>query len=308
MSNISRGGLRWSERHEDYRQEIKSLMITQEGKNSIIIPNGAKGGFVIHKDKNSITKDFFKNIYSQFIDNMLDLVDNVKDGNLVRDDRIIAYDGDDSYFVIAADKGTANMSDIANNIAINREYWLGDAFASGGSNGYGHKELGITARGAIMSTKRFFIEEGIDIEKDSITVVGIGSMNGDVFGNGLLSSKEYKLLAAIGHKEIFVDPDPIPVVSFEERQRLFLSKNGSWKQYSKSLISEGGGIFLRSDKDIELSAQMKKMLNTTKKSLSGEELCKKILTMKVDLLFNGGVGTYVKSIEESNLYLGDKKN
>ena len=308
MSNISRGGLRWSERHEDYRQEVKSLMITQEGKNSIIIPDGAKGGFVIHKDKHEITKEYFEKIYSQFVDNMLDLVDNVKDGKVIRDEKIIAYDGDDSYFVIAADKGTANMSDVANNIAISRKYWLGDAFASGGSNGYGHKQLGITARGAIMCTKRFFIEEGIDIDKESVSVVGIGSMNGDVFGNGLLASKEFKLIAAIGHKEIFVDPNPIAIVSFEERQRLFMSKNGSWGQYHRSLISKGGGIFLRADKDIELSPEIKKMLNTTKKTLSGEELCRKILTMKVDLLFNGGVGTYVKSADESNLYLGDKQN
>jgi glutamate dehydrogenase len=308
MSNISRGGLRWSDRHEDYRQEVKSLMITQEGKNSIIIPDGAKGGFIIHKDKKDITKEYFENIYSQFIDNMLDLVDNIKNSEVIRDERIVAYDGDDSYFVIAADKGTASMSDIANNIAIKRNYWLGDAFASGGSNGYGHKKLGITARGAIMCTKRFFIEEGIDIDKESVSVVGIGSMNGDVFGNGMLESKEFKLLAAIGHKEIFIDPNPIPIVSFEERQRLFLSKNAGWMQYHKSLISKGGGVFLRSDKDIELSAEMKKMLNTTKKTISGEELCRKILTMKVDLLFNGGVGTYVKSSEESNLYLGDKQN
>jgi len=308
MSNISRGGLRWSERHEDYRQEVKSLMITQEGKNSIIIPDGAKGGFVIHKNKADISKEYFQDMYSQFIDNMLDLVDNVVDGKIVRDERVLIYDDDDSYFVIAADKGTANMSDVANNIANERNYWLGDAFASGGTNGFGHKKLGITARGAIMCTKRFFIEEGIDIEKESISVVGIGSMNGDVFGNGLLASKEFKLVAAIGHKEIFIDPNPIPIVSFEERQRLFLSKDGSWKQYHRSLISKGGGIFFRSDKDIELSTEMKKMLSTTKKTLSGEELCRKILTMKVDLLFNGGVGTYVKSAEESNLYLGDKQN
>mgnify|MGYP000730506136 CR=1 FL=1 len=308
MSNISRGGIRWSERHEDYRQEVKSLMITQEGKNSIIIPDGAKGGFVIHKDKTEISKEYFQSMYCQFIDNMLDLVDNVSDGKVIRDEKIMAYDDEDTYFVIAADKGTAAMSDVANGIAIERNYWLGDAFASGGSNGFGHKKLGITARGAITCTKRFFIEEGIDIDKESVTVVGIGSMNGDVFGNGMLDSKEFKLLAAIGHKEIFIDPNPIPIVSFEERQRLFLSKNGSWGQYHLSLISKGGGIFLRADKAIELSGEMKKMFNTTKKTMSGEEVCRKILTMKVDLLFNGGVGTYVKSVDESNLYLGDKQN
>jgi len=308
MSNISRGGLRWSERHEDYRQEVKSLMITQEGKNSIIIPDGAKGGFVIHKNKQDITKDYFEDMYSQFIDNMLDLVDNVINDEIQRDKRIVAYDGDDSYFVIAADKGTANMSDVANNIAIKRNYWLGDAFASGGSNGFGHKKLGITARGAIMCTKRFFIEEGIDIEKESVSVVGIGSMNGDVFGNGLLASHEFCLIAAIGHKEIFIDPNPAPKSSYKERLRLFTAKDGSWKNYDKKCISKGGGIYLRSDKRIELSSEMKKIFNTSKEHLSGEELCRKILTMKVDLLFNGGVGTYVKSVEESNLYLGDKQN
>ncbi|WP_373034601.1 NAD-glutamate dehydrogenase domain-containing protein [Sulfurimonas sp.] len=308
MSKISRGGLRWSERHEDYRQEIKSLMITQEGKNSIIIPDGAKGGFVINKDASEITPDVFKSIYSEFIHNMLDLVDNMVDGKIARDKNIIAYDGDDSYFVVAADKGTAAMSDVANEIAVSRGYWLGDAFASGGSNGFGHKKLGITAKGSIMSSERFFIQRGIDIQKESITVVGIGSMNGDVFGNGMIYSKKFKLLAAISHKDIFIDPDPDPQISFDERFRLFHSKNGSWSAYDKKLISTGGGVFSRSQKSIELSEQIKKMIGTTKKTLSGEELARKVMMMKVDMLFNGGVGTYVKSSEESNIDLGDKEN
>ena len=308
MSKISRGGLRWSERHEDYRQEIKSLMITQEGKNSIIIPDGAKGGFVIHKDLASITPDVFKTIYSAFINNMLDLVDNRIDGKIIRNENIIAYDGDDAYFVVAADKGTAAMSDVANEIAVSRGYWLGDAFASGGSNGFGHKELGITARGALISSERFFIEKGIDIKKESITLVGIGSMNGDVFGNGMIYSDKFKLLAAVSHKEIFIDPDPDPQSSFEERSRLFTSKNGSWGAYNKKMISKGGGVFLRSQKSIELTAEIKKMLGTIRKIMSGEELAKKVLMMKVDMLFNGGVGTYVKSSDESNLDLGDKQN
>nr|WP_321268307.1 NAD-glutamate dehydrogenase domain-containing protein [uncultured Sulfurimonas sp.] len=308
MSKISRGGLRWSERHEDYRQEIKSLMITQEGKNSIIIPDGAKGGFVINKEASTITKDIFKTIYSAFINNMLDLVDNRVDGKIVRDERIVAYDGDDAYFVVAADKGTAAMSDVANEIAISRGYWLGDAFASGGSNGFGHKELGITAKGALISSERFFIERGIDIKEESISVVGIGSMNGDVFGNGMLYSKKFKLLGAVSHKEIFIDPDPDVEQSFQERSRLFNSQNGSWSSYNTKLISQGGGVFLRSQKSIELSPETKKMIGTTKKAMSGEELAKKVLMMKVDMLFNGGVGTYVKSSEESNLDLGDKQN
>ena len=308
MSKISRGGLRWSERHEDYRQEIKSLMITQEGKNSIIIPNGAKGGFVIHKDISEITKDVFETIYSAFINNMLDLVDNMVDGKIVMHDNIVAYDGDDAYFVVAADKGTASMSDVANNIAKERGYWLGDAFASGGSNGFGHKELGITARGALISTERFFIEKGINIQEEPISVVGIGSMKGDVFGNGLLYSKQFKLMAAISHKEIFIDPNPDPLKSYEERSRLFTAKDGSWSAYKKELISKGGGVFFRSTKSIELTPEIRKMIGSTKKDLSGEELAKKLLMMKVDMLFNGGVGTYVKSTDESNLDLGDKQN
>jgi glutamate dehydrogenase len=308
MSHISRGGLRWSERYEDYRQEIKSLMITQEGKNSIIIPDGAKGGFVIRKERSLITPEYFKSIYSMFINNLLDLVDNLQNGKVVKNEKIIAYDGDDTYFVVAADKGTASMSDVANSIAIERGFWLGDAFASGGSNGYGHKELGITAKGSLMSTARFFIEKGIDFYKESITVVGIGSMNGDVFGNGLLASKKFKLLAAISHKEIFIDPDPNPERSFKERQRLFNAKKSNWSNYDTALISKGGGVFIRAEKEIELTPEIKKMLGTNKKIMSGEELARKLLCLKVNLLFNGGVGTYVKSSDENNLDIGDKQN
>lgn len=308
MSKISRGGLRHSERYDDYRQEVKSLMITQDGKNSIIVPNGAKGGFIIKEDTKALSKDDFRAYYSLFINNLLDLVDNRVDGKVVRDERIIAYDEDDSYFVVAADKGTAHMSDVANEIAESRNYWLGDAFASGGSQGYSHKDLGITAKGAFKSTERFFIEKKIDFYIDPITIVGIGSMNGDVFGNGMLLSQSYRLLGAISHKEIFIDPDPISMVAFSERQRLFLSKQGSWSNYNKSLISPGGGVFSRNAKSIELSPQIQKMFATTKKTLSGEELGKALLGMKVDLLFNGGVGTYVKSSEESNLDIGDKQN
>jgi len=308
MSKISRGGLRWSERHDDYRTEIKSLMITQEGKNSIIVPDGAKGGFVIRKDKSKISKEYFQKIYTKFINNLLDMVDNIIENKVVKHKDIIAYDEDDTYFVVAADKGTASMSDVANSISIERNFWLKDAFASGGSNGFGHKDLGITAKGAIISSQRFFIEKGIDFYKESISIIGLGSMNGDVFGNGMLESKTFKLLGAISHKEIFIDPDPIPATSYEERQRLFLGKNGSWSEYNRSLISKGGGVFLRSEKSIELSNEIKKMLNTVKKYLSGEELAKKLLCLKVDMLFNGGVGTYVKSSDESNLDIGDKQN
>ncbi len=308
MSNVSRGGLRWSERHDDFRTEIKSLMITQEGKNAIIIPDGAKGGFVIHKEQSEITKEFFKEVYSNFINNLLDLVDNRIDGEVVRNPDVIAYDDEDAYFVVAADKGTAAMSDVANAIAIERNFWLGDAFASGGSNGFGHKELGITAKGSLKSTERFFLEKGVNFREESITVVGIGSMNGDVFGNGLLESQHFKLLGAISHKEIFIDPDPIPAIAHEERQRLFIAKDGSWSAYNPSLISKGGGVFLRKEKAIELSTEMQAMFKTDKTLMSGEEIARALLTLKVDLLFNGGVGTYVKHSEESNLDLGDKQN
>ncbi len=309
MSLVSRGGLRHSERYEDYRNEVKSLMITQDGKNSIIVPNGAKGAFIIKEENvKQLSKEQFTAYYSLFINNLLDLVDNRIDGEIVKDERVIAYDQDDSYFVVAADKGTANMSDVANGIALDRNFWLGDAFASGGSQGYSHKDLGITAKGAFKSTQRFFIEKGVDFYSDPITVVGIGSMNGDVFGNGMLLSQAMVLLGAISHKEIFIDPDPIDMVAFQERQRLFLSKEGGWSQYNKALISKGGGVFLRSAKEITLSAEIQKMLNTTQKVMSGEELGKALLGMKVDLLFNGGVGTYVKSSEESNLDIGDKQN
>ncbi len=308
MSKISRGGLRWSERHEDYRQEIKSLMLTQEGKNSIIIPSGAKGGFVIRKESSEITKEVFTKIYSAYIHNMLDLVDNVENGKIITPANIVAYDSDDAYFVVAADKGTASMSDVANAIAIERGYWLADAFASGGSKGFGHKDLGITARGAMKSSERFFIQSGKDIQKESITVVGIGSMKGDVFGNALLYSEMFRLLGAVSQKEVFLDPSPDAAVSFLERKRLFSAKDGSWGAYNKELISEGGGVFLRSSKNIEPSTQIKKMLGVTQKNLSGEELAKRVLMMEVELLFNGGVGTYVKSSQESNLDLGDKEN
>lgn len=308
MSNVSRGGLRWSERHEDFRTEIKSLMITQEGKNSIIIPDGAKGGFVIHREKEEITKEFFQETYSCFINNLLDMVDNRIEGVVVRNKEIIAYDDEDPYFVVAADKGTAAMSDVANAIAIERNFWLGDAFASGGSNGFGHKKLGITAKGSLKSSERFFLEKGVNFREESITVVGIGSMNGDVFGNGLLESKYFCLLGAISHQEIFIDPDPIPAASYEERQRLFIAKDGSWSAYNRALISAGGGVFMRSDKAIVLTPEIQKMLDTNATVMSGEELARTLLCMKVELLFNGGVGTYVKHSEESNLNLGDKQN
>ena len=308
MTKVSRGGLRWSERHDDYREEVKSLMITQEGKNSIIVPDGAKGAFVIRKEQKDITKEIFKDFYVNFINNLLDLVDNKKGTEIIKNPDIVAYDDDDTYFVVAADKGTATMSDIANETAIKRGFWLGDAFASGGSNGYSHKDLGITAKGAFKSVQRFFIEKGINFYEESITMVGIGSMNGDVFGNGVLLSEHFKLLGAISHKEVFVDPNPDPKVAYDERAKLFTAKSGAWSQYDSKKISEGGGVFQRDAKSITITPEMKKIIKTTRKVLSGEELAQELLKAKVDILFNGGVGTYVKSSDESNIELGDKQN
>jgi glutamate dehydrogenase len=298
MSKISRGGIRWSDRLHDFREEIKDLMITQEAKNALIIPEGAKGGFVIFK--NNISKNDFKHYYSLFIDALLDLID-------VGDIDIIKYDDKDFYFVVAADKGTASMSDTANAIAIKRGYFLKDAFASGGSTGYSHKELGITAKGAIHSANRFFIEKNQNIYTDKLTVVGVGSMRGDVFGNGMLLNKNFLLLAAISHNEIFIDPNPNPQIAYNERKRLF-ENSLSWDKYDPSKISKGGGVFKRDEKAIKLSPEIKKLINYGKDEISAEELAKELLKLKVDLLYFGGIGTYIKSSEEQNIHISDKQN
>ena len=298
MSKISRGGLRWSNRIHDFREEIKDLMITQEAKNALIIPEGGKGGFVIYKE--NITKNEFKKYYSLFIDALLDLID-------VGDTDLIKYDENDFYFVVAADKGTSAMSDVANEIAIKRGYFLKDAFASGGSTGYSHKALGVTAKGAITSTNRFFLEKGQNIYTDKLKVVGVGSMRGDVFGNGMLLNKNFLLIAAISHNEIFIDPNPDPKIAYEERKRLF-ENSLSWEHYDKSKISKGGGVFKRDEKSIPLSKEIKELINTQKNEINAEELAKKLLTLKVDLLYFGGIGTYIKSSEEENLHISDKQN
>lgn len=309
MGPVSRGGIRWSDRFEDFRVEVRSLMLTQEGKNAVIIPSGAKGGFIIRLPKEEITHETFAHFYELYIDALLDLVDNQKEHRTIVDPRIIRYDEDDTYFVVAADKGTAHMSDTANAIALRRGFWLGDAFASGGSNGYNHKKLGITAKGSLRSVERFFIEEGINFYETPITVIGIGSMNGDVFGNGMLQSRYFKLLAAISHNEIFIDPDPNPEIAYQERKRLFeASPKGGWRYYDPKKISKGGGVFNRNDKEIPLSTQIQKLFKTTRQSMSGEEMVQAILRLKVDMFFNGGVGTYVKASWESNLDVGDKAN
>ena len=309
MGPVSRGGIRWSDRFEDFRIEVRSLMLTQEGKNAIIIPSGGKGGFIIRLPKEEITKEKFKYFYELYIDALLDLVDNQENGKTIVNSKIVRHDKDDTYFVVAADKGTAHMSDTANSIALNRGFWLKDAFASGGSNGYNHKELGITAKGALRSVERYFIEKGVNFYETPITVIGIGSMNGDVFGNGMLASRYFKLIAAVSHSEIFIDPDPNPEIAYNERKRLFeASPKGGWRYYDLSKISEGGGVFNRNDKEIPLSIQIQKLFKTTRQSMSGEEMVQAILKLKVDMFFNGGVGTYVKASWESNLDVEDKAN
>ncbi len=290
-SKIARGGIRWSDR-EDFRQEIKDLMITQEAKNAIIIPTGAKGGLYIEK---RVSKEEFQHYYRLYIDAMLDLIDTKPQPN------------SDFYFVVAADKGTADMSDVANEIALQRGYWLKDAFASGGSYGYSHKKLGVTARGAWISAARHFLTKGVDIFNDPITIIGTGSMRGDVFGNGMLINPNCKLLGAISSHEIFIDPNPDPQIAYEERKRLF-AKGAGWREYDPSKISEGGGVFLRTQKDIYLSAQIKELLHIQKDVISGEELARKLLQTEVDMLYIGGVGTYIKASDELNIHIADKFN
>ncbi len=308
MDPVSRGGLRYSSRHDDYRTEIKALMAAQEGKNAIIIPSGAKGGFVIDKAKEKLSSQAFQSFYTIFVDSLLDMVDNKKDDKIVRHEKVIAYDGDDSYFVVAADRGTASMSDIANEIAIKRGFWIGDAFASGGSHGFHHKKLGITARGALQSVQRFFIEKGLDFYQKPITVIGIGSMSGDVFGNGLLQSDQFMLQGAISHNEVFVDPNPDPTISFAERKRLFAADKSGWSNYDKSKISKGGGVFRRNEREIAISDEISRLLRTKRKHLSGEMLAHMLLKLPVDMIYNGGVGTYVKASTQSNIAVGDKEN
>ncbi len=305
VSKVCRGGIRWSNRYEDFRTEIKSLMTTQEAKNAIIVPKGAKGGFVIDKEVN---KEEFKSYYTRFINALLDVVDNQKDGKIIRDDKSIVYDGDDPYFVVAADKGTSSMSDCANEIAKSRKFWLDDAFASGSSNGYHHKNLGVTAKGALKASERFFIEKEIDFYKEPITIVGVGSMSGDVFGNGMLESEQFQLVGAISSDEIFIDPKPNLKIAHKERKRLFSLKRGRWSEYDTKKISEGGGVFKRASKNIPLTPQIQTLIKSKKQSLSGEELAKALLKLPVDMLYFGGIGTYVKSSSQSNVTLGDKEN
>lgn len=314
---ISRGGIRWSDRPDDFRTEILGLMQTQISKNALIIPTGAKGGFIVKKNgsKPSLLnssigiKEAGKRAYLKLIRGLLDLTDNYIDDNIVKPRNLVIYDDPDPYLVVAADKGTAQFSDIANGISAEYRFWLGDAFASGGSLGYDHKALGITARGAWECIKRHFRELGKDIKSEAFTVVGIGSMDGDVFGNGMLLSPCIRLLAAFSGAHIFIDPNPSDSdAAFNERKRLFELPGSSWNDYDRTLISAGGGVYLRSAKDIPVSAELKHWLGLRYKTLDGESLIRYLLTAQVELLWLGGIGTYVKASTENNKEVGDRAN
>ncbi|MEZ4453962.1 MAG: NAD-glutamate dehydrogenase [Nannocystaceae bacterium] len=309
---VARGGLRFSDRPDDFRTEIHGLMATQMVKNVLIVPMGAKGGFVLRqaptgRDELRAAGD---RIYKVFIAALLSVTDNVVQGKTVTPEGILVHDeAEDPYLVVAADKGTAHLSDTANAISMERGFWLDDAFASGGSNGYDHKATGITARGAWETTKRNFRELGIDPEADVITAVGVGDMSGDVFGNGLLRSRTVKLLGAFNHLHVFVDPDPDPEASFVERERLFELPRSQWSDYDPKVLSPGGGVFLRTAKKVDLSLEARKMLSIAPdRVVSGEDVIRAILTMRVDLLWMGGIGTYIKSRDESHADVGDKAN
>lgn len=308
---VARGGLRWSDRREDFRTEVLGLVKAQQVKNTVIVPVGAKGGFVCKQlpsgDRNAIF-EAGKECYRTFIRGLLDVTDNIVKGEIVYPDNVVRHDEDDPYLVVAADKGTATFSDIANAISEEYNFWMGDAFASGGSVGYDHKGMGITARGAWESVKRHFREMDIDCQSTDFTCIGVGDMAGDVFGNGMLLSKHIRLQAAFNHMHIFIDPDPDSASTYKERERLFNLPGCTWEDYNKALISEGGGIFSRFDKSIKLTPQIKKMLGTQKQAMSPNDLIQAILKMKVDLFWNGGIGTYVKSSKESHVEVGDRAN
>ncbi|HVW34316.1 MAG TPA: NAD-glutamate dehydrogenase, partial [Acidimicrobiia bacterium] len=309
---VSRGGLRWSDRREDFRTEVLGLMKAQMVKNAVIVPVGAKGGFVMKRppvggERDAVSAEV-QACYRDFVSGLLDLTDNIVDGEVVHPPAVFTYDGDDPYLVVAADKGTATFSDLANSIAADYGYWLGDAFASGGSSGYDHKKMGITAKGAWESVRRHFRDLGVDADTAPITVVGIGDMSGDVFGNGMLCSRALRLVAAFDHRHVFIDPDPDPAAAAAERARLFELPRSSWADYNPELISAGGGVFPRSAKLIPLSPEARAALGTDAEALRPADLIKTVLRAPVDLLWNGGIGTYVKASTETHADAGDKAN
>lgn len=309
---VARGGIRWSNRLEDYRTEILGLLKAQQVKNAVIVPCGAKGGFIskhppVDGDRKALLDDGI-NCYRLFIQGLLDVTDNLVDGKITPPPAVVRHDKDDPYLVVAADKGTATFSDEANLIASSRHFWLGDAFASGGSQGYDHKKMGITARGAWISVQRHFRENDINIQEESCTVIGIGDMSGDVFGNGMLLSEHLCLVAAFNHQHIFVDPTPDPSVSFKERQRLFNLPRSTWNNYKKNLISTGGGVFSREAKSITITPQMQQAFGIEEKQLTPMALIHALLKAPVDLIWSAGIGTYVKASDETHAHADDKTN
>jgi glutamate dehydrogenase len=313
FGKVARGGIRWSDRPQDFRTEVLGLVKAQQVKNAVIVPVGAKGGFVPKQMPLNPSRDVFMaegtESYKIFIRSLLQITDNLSaEGEVVPPENTVRHDADDPYLVVAADKGTATFSDTANGLAIEHGFWLGDAFASGGSAGYDHKKMGITARGAWEAVKRHFREMDVDISKTPFTVAGVGDMSGDVFGNGMLLEKTIKLVAAFDHRDIFIDPDPNPETSFAERKRMFELPRSSWQDYDKSLISKGGGIFPRSAKSIALSAEMQSLLAIDKKEATPAEIMNAILKSPVDLLWFGGIGTYVRASSESDAMAGDRAN
>ncbi len=312
MGAVARGGLRWSDRKEDFRTEVLGLMKAQNVKNTMIVPVGAKGGFVVQNipeegGREAVMAEVIY-CYKCYINALLDITDNLDEDELIPPEQVVRFDDDDPYLVVAADKGTATFSDTANAIALERDFWLGDAFASGGSVGYDHKAMGITAKGAWEGVKRHFRELGTDIQQQPFTVVGIGDMSGDVFGNGMLLSKQIRLKAAFNHLHVFLDPDPDEKTSYKERKRLFALPRSNWADYNRKLISKGGGVFSQKDKTIPISRQVRQWLEIEDKQLAPHQLIRELLKAEVDLLWNGGIGTYVKSTAENHAEVGDLAN
>ena len=311
FGKVARGGIRWSDRPQDFRTEILGLVKAQQVKNAVIVPVGAKGGFVPKRSPASPREAVQAEgvaTYKLFIESLLDVTDNLSADGVVPPLQVVRHDDDDPYLVVAADKGTATFSDIANGISQSRDFWLGDAFASGGSAGYDHKKMGITARGAWEAVKRHFREMDVDIGEALFTVAGVGDMSGDVFGNGMLREKTIRLVAAFDHRDIFIDPDPDPAKSFAERQRLFDLPRSSWQDYDKSLISKGGGVYPRNAKEVPLSPEAQALLKLTTAKPTPQEVMRAILKMQVDLLFFGGIGTYVRASSETDAAAGDRAN
>ncbi|MFN3959384.1 MAG: NAD-glutamate dehydrogenase [Parvularculaceae bacterium] len=309
---VARGGLRWSDRREDFRTEVLGLVKAQRVKNAVIVPTGSKGGFYPKQlpaggDRNAVFEEG-RGAYIEFIRSLLDITDNIVGGKTVTPKNVVRWDDEDPYLVVAADKGTATFSDTANGVSADYGFWLGDAFASGGSAGYDHKAMGITARGAWEAVKRHFREMGKDIQTEPFTVAGIGDMSGDVFGNGMLLSEQIRLVAAFDHRDIFIDPDPDPAKSFAERARMFALPRSSWQDYDKILISKGGGVFSRSAKSIPLSAEMKALLGLDADHATPQEVMRAILKAEVELFWLGGIGTYFKAPHEDNARVGDRAN